>query len=201
MEFPSFLTGKLSFYGYVSMDMAGEVGLIVGECMREEIYYGNTEDFVEYLEHFLLFINLDDDLLTDDETLTIFSGLGLFYLSRKATIKRRKDQMFAKRRETQRAIEDIENKKIMAALPQLDEAKLKLVQDLEIEMMSDMYNRMTSACHKKCILPLYNEPELGKGESVCIDRCIAKYLDIHEKIGKKLTQISMNEQKTQESSS
>ncbi|XP_057317943.1 mitochondrial import inner membrane translocase subunit Tim10 [Microplitis mediator] len=88
----------------------------------------------------------------------------------------------------------------MAGLPQLDEAKLKLVQDLEIEMMSDMYNRMTGACHKKCILPKYSEPDLGKGESVCLDRCVAKYLDIHEKIGKKLTQISMNEQQKAENS-
>ncbi|KAK2583146.1 hypothetical protein KPH14_009170 [Odynerus spinipes] len=81
----------------------------------------------------------------------------------------------------------------MAALPQLEEDKLKLLQDLEIEMMSDMYNRMTSACHRKCIPPKYTEPELGKGESVCLDRCIAKYLDVHERIGKKLTQLSMQE--------
>lgn len=88
----------------------------------------------------------------------------------------------------------------MAALPQLDEDKLKLVQELEIEMMSDMYNRMTSACHRKCIAPKYTEAELGKGESICLDRCIAKYLDIHERIGKKLTQISMQEAKVAEQS-
>ncbi|XP_046752234.1 mitochondrial import inner membrane translocase subunit Tim10 [Diprion similis] len=82
----------------------------------------------------------------------------------------------------------------MAGLPQLDEEKLKLVQDLEIEMMTDMYNRMTSACHRKCIPPKYSEPELGKGESICLDRCIAKYLDVHERIGKKLTQMSMQDE-------
>ena len=82
----------------------------------------------------------------------------------------------------------------MAGLPQLDEEKLKLVQELEIEMMSDMYNRMTAACHRKCIQPKYTEPDLGKGEAVCLDRCIAKYLDVHERIGKKLTQISMQEE-------
>ena len=81
----------------------------------------------------------------------------------------------------------------MAGLPPLDEAKLKLVEDLEIEMMSDLYNRMTAACHKKCILPKYAEAELGKGESVCLDRCVAKYLDVHDRIGKKLTQISMQD--------
>ena len=35
----------------------------------------------------------------------------------------------------------------------LDADKMKLVQDLEIEMMTDMYSRLTSACHKKCIPP------------------------------------------------
>ncbi|CAB0043684.1 unnamed protein product [Trichogramma brassicae] len=78
--------------------------------------------------------------------------------------------------------------------PVIDEDKMKLVQELEIEMMSDMYNRMTRACHKKCIAPKYAENELGKGEAVCIDRCVAKYLDVHERVGKRLTQISMQEE-------
>ncbi|XP_054006104.1 mitochondrial import inner membrane translocase subunit Tim10 [Hylaeus anthracinus] len=81
----------------------------------------------------------------------------------------------------------------MAGVPQLGEDQLKLVENLEIEMMSDMYNRMTSACHRKCIPPKYIEAELTKGESICLDRCIAKYLSVHERIGKKLTQISMQE--------
>lgn len=80
-----------------------------------------------------------------------------------------------------------------AGLPPLDAAKLQLVQDLEIEMMSDMYTRMTSACHRKCVAPKYSEAELGKGESVCVDRCVAKYLDIHERVGKKLTELSMQD--------
>ena len=75
----------------------------------------------------------------------------------------------------------------------LDASKLQLVADLEIEMMSDMYNRMTRSCHKKCIPPKYRDSELNKGESVCIDRCVAKYLDVHEKIGKKLTTLSMQD--------
>lgn len=75
-----------------------------------------------------------------------------------------------------------------------DQAKLQMMQDMEIEMMSDLYNRMTQACHKKCIPPKYNEPDLGKGEAVCLDRCVAKYLDIHERIGKKLTAMSMQDE-------
>ncbi|XP_077283713.1 translocase of inner membrane 10 [Arctopsyche grandis] len=82
------------------------------------------------------------------------------------------------------------------AMPQLDPSKMQLVQELEIEMMSDMYNRLTSACHRKCIPPKYHEVELGKGESVCLDRCVAKYLDVHERIGKKLSSMSMQEDET-----
>lgn len=75
-----------------------------------------------------------------------------------------------------------------------DQAKLQMMQDMEIEMMSDLYNRMTQACHRKCIPPKYLDAELGKGESVCLDRCVAKYLDIHERIGKKLTAMSMQDE-------
>ena len=82
----------------------------------------------------------------------------------------------------------------MAQLPGLDEDKMKLVQELEIEMMTDMYSRLSTACHKKGIPPKYREAELQKGESVCIDRCVAKYLDVHERIGKKLTELSMKDQ-------
>ncbi|CAO1424733.1 unnamed protein product [Diamesa hyperborea] len=83
------------------------------------------------------------------------------------------------------------------AMPQMsasEQAKLQMMQDLEIEMMSDLYNRMTASCHKKCIPPKYADAELGKGECVCIDRCVAKYLDVHERIGKKLTAMSAQDE-------
>lgn len=79
-------------------------------------------------------------------------------------------------------------------LTQAEQVKLQMMQDLEIEMMSDLYNRMTSACHKKCIPPKYAESDMGKGEMVCIDRCVAKYLDVHERIGKKLTAMSASDE-------
>lgn len=58
----------------------------------------------------------------------------------------------------------------MAGLPSLNDDQMKLVQDLEIEMMSDMYTRMTNSCHKKCIPTKYKDSEIAKGEAVCIDR-------------------------------
>lgn len=43
------------------------------------------------------------------------------------------------------------------------------------------------SCFKKCIPPKYIEGELNKGESVCIDRCFSKYIDVTTKIGEALT--------------
>ncbi|KAI0226751.1 Mitochondrial import inner membrane translocase subunit Tim10-B [Lamellibrachia satsuma] len=82
----------------------------------------------------------------------------------------------------------------MSSLTQ--EEQLKLISDLEIEMMADMYNRMSGACQKKCVPPKYKDAELNKGEAVCLDRCVAKYMDIHDRIGKKLTSISMQDEET-----
>lgn len=56
--------------------------------------------------------------------------------------------------------------------------------------------RMTTACQKKCVPPKYNDSELTKGEAVCVDRCVAKFMDVHDRIGKKLTAMSNPEQQT-----
>ena len=61
-------------------------------------------------------------------------------------------------------------------------------------IVSFMSFRLTAACQKKCISPKYKEGELTKGESVCLDRYVAKYLEIHERIGKKLTAMSAQDE-------
>ena len=55
---------------------------------------------------------------------------------------------------------------------------------------------MSAACQKKCVPAKYKDSELQKGEAVCLDRCVAKYIDIHDKIGKKLTALSMQDEET-----
>ncbi|WAR01251.1 TI10B-like protein [Mya arenaria] len=70
----------------------------------------------------------------------------------------------------------------------------KLVADLEMEMMADMYNRMSTSCQKKCIPPRYKDAELTKGETVCIDRCVTKFMELHDLIGKKLTTMSQQDE-------
>uniref|UniRef100_A0AC34Q7B0 Mitochondrial import inner membrane translocase subunit n=1 Tax=Panagrolaimus sp. JU765 TaxID=591449 RepID=A0AC34Q7B0_9BILA len=74
-------------------------------------------------------------------------------------------------------------------------SQMAMVAELEMEMMSDMYRRMTEACEQKCIPTHYHEGDLTKGESVCLDRCVAKYLDVHEKLGKVLTNMSQQDEK------
>jgi import inner membrane translocase subunit TIM10 len=49
---------------------------------------------------------------------------------------------------------------------------------------------MTNVCHQKCVPPKYRDNELSKGEGVCIDRCVAKYFEMHDRIGKKLTALT-----------
>jgi import inner membrane translocase subunit TIM10 len=41
----------------------------------------------------------------------------------------------------------------------------------QLDMITDVFNRLVGSCHAKCIATRYAEPDLNKGESVCIDRC------------------------------
>lgn len=43
---------------------------------------------------------------------------------------------------------------------------------MELEAVSDLFNRIVSSCHAKCISTRYAEPELNKGEGVCVDRSV-----------------------------
>jgi len=56
----------------------------------------------------------------------------------------------------------------------------------ELDMITDVFNRLVSSCHNKCVSPRYAEPDLNKGESVCIDRCVAKFFEVNKKVGEKL---------------
>ncbi|CAI9173548.1 unnamed protein product [Rangifer tarandus platyrhynchus] len=67
----------------------------------------------------------------------------------------------------------------------------QLATELEVEMMADMYNRTTSARHRKCVPPRYKEAELSKGESVCLHGCVSEDLDIRARMGRKLTELSV----------
>lgn len=81
-------------------------------------------------------------------------------------------------------------------MAQLNEAQIKFMTELELEMMADMFNKMSSSCQKKCIPSKYREAELSKGEAVCLDRCVAKYMEVHDRIGRKLTSMSIADEES-----
>ncbi|KAF9229646.1 hypothetical protein BS17DRAFT_670354, partial [Gyrodon lividus] len=62
----------------------------------------------------------------------------------------------------------------------------------EIDMVSDVFNRIVSSCHSKCISARYAEGDLNKGESVCIDRCVAKFFEVNRKVGEKMQSAGAN---------
>lgn len=37
---------------------------------------------------------------------------------------------------------------------------------------------MTYTCHQKCINAKYADGEMNKGEGVCTDRCVAKFMEV-----------------------
>jgi hypothetical protein len=49
-----------------------------------------------------------------------------------------------------------------------------------------IYSHLSRSCHGKCISTRYADGELNKGESVCIDRCVAKFNEVQKKVGEKL---------------
>ncbi|PWN45985.1 hypothetical protein IE81DRAFT_319841 [Ceraceosorus guamensis] len=60
----------------------------------------------------------------------------------------------------------------------------------ELDMITDVYNRLVSSCHKKCISTHYGEPDLNKGESVCIDRCAVKFFAVNKAVGEQLQKVT-----------
>jgi import inner membrane translocase subunit TIM10 len=53
----------------------------------------------------------------------------------------------------------------------------------EILAVADHQKRLARICQAKCIPPQYREGELNKGESVCLDRCAAKFFETQKLVG------------------
>ncbi|KAF6226539.1 hypothetical protein HO133_009405 [Letharia lupina] len=70
--------------------------------------------------------------------------------------------------------------------PQLSSAEKIAAAETEVEMVSDMFNRLSQSCTAKCIPPEYREPDLNKGESVCLDRCVSKFFEVNLKVSEKM---------------
>ena len=90
--------------------------------------------------------------------------------------------------------------------------------EAELELFSDMFNRsvlsppshfkpflptsllsqpfpsLVGSCSKKCIQSDYREAELNKGESVCLDRCVAKFFEVNVKVSEKMQKEAQEKQ-------
>lgn len=73
----------------------------------------------------------------------------------------------------------------------MSEASLeRQMQMFEIEMMQKVFSNMTNSCLEKCIPPRYQDADLSKGESVCLDRCSAKFMECYMQATKTLGSIT-----------
>jgi len=70
--------------------------------------------------------------------------------------------------------------------PQPSSAEKIAAAETEMEMVADMFNRLSRSCIRKCVPHDYHEAELNKAESVCLDRCVAKFFDVNVKISEKM---------------
>ena len=66
----------------------------------------------------------------------------------------------------------------------------QMMLDFEIGAMTEMYTKMVNVCHQKCVPRKYSDSDLPKGETVCLDRCAAKYFEFYENVGKKFAAIN-----------
>ncbi|KAI5119928.1 hypothetical protein M0805_000893 [Coniferiporia weirii] len=64
----------------------------------------------------------------------------------------------------------------------------------ELDMITDVFNRLVSTCYTKCIGTRFTEADLNKGESVCVDRCVAKFFEVNKKVGEKMQQMGAGAQ-------
>jgi import inner membrane translocase subunit TIM10 len=69
-------------------------------------------------------------------------------------------------------------------------------QQFELEAMTDMFNKMTEQCYRKCVA-MYKEAELSVGEATCVDRCVHKYMTSHSKVQEILTKHAASVQQQQ----
>ncbi|KMT06527.1 hypothetical protein BVRB_7g157010 [Beta vulgaris subsp. vulgaris] len=68
----------------------------------------------------------------------------------------------------------------------LDKEKIIGTATGEMEYRVELFNRLTHTCFSKCVEKRYKEGELNLGETSCIDRCVSKYWQVNNIIGRRL---------------
>ncbi|KAJ3067339.1 protein transporter tim10 [Podochytrium sp. JEL0797] len=58
-------------------------------------------------------------------------------------------------------------------------------QELAAEVEADFRRRLIANCQSKCVSPAYlQDGELNKGEAVCLDRCVHKFMAVNTLVQK-----------------
>lgn len=74
--------------------------------------------------------------------------------------------------------------------PQLSSEQKIQNAESELDLVTDMFNKLVDNCYKKCINnTTYSEGTLDKNESSCLDRCVAKYFETNVKVGEHMQQM------------
>jgi Tim10/DDP family zinc finger len=59
---------------------------------------------------------------------------------------------------------------------------------IQVESINSLQEKMIQSCYTKCISKP-KEEDFSIGEMACVDRCVPKYLETHEIIGKEIATI------------
>lgn len=66
--------------------------------------------------------------------------------------------------------------------------------EAELDMVTGMFNSLVEQCHNKCISKNYNEGDINKTESLCLDRCVSKYFETNVQVGEHMQKLGQNGQ-------
>ena len=58
----------------------------------------------------------------------------------------------------------------------------------QVRQLDELQQRLLRECHLKCV-PRPRDGELAVGEMACLDRCVPKYLEVHELVGKEIDSV------------
>lgn len=58
----------------------------------------------------------------------------------------------------------------------------------QVKAANALHQRLLGACWVKCV-PKPRDGDLTIGEMACLDRCVPKYLETHEAVGKELAEL------------
>ena len=70
--------------------------------------------------------------------------------------------------------------------PQLTSEQKIAAAETELDLVTDMFNKLVDNCYKKCISTNYTDGALSTNESNCLDRCVAKYFETNVIVGENM---------------